>query len=153
MKRLIALPLLLTLAACSSFDSDFTRRAELKEDPMPLVAGAWEGRWQSTQGHGGGDLRAIIEPQGQAGALAVERTYAGRFKAKWGFFRSEYDAAVSAKTDPRRMGVATVHVEANVGFFAGGKYVMDGESTPTTFTAKYRSDRDEGTIEMTRPAK
>ena len=151
MKR-ISFAVLLFLAlvvtpACSSFESDYAQRAgKLQAFPTP-VEGAWEGRWQSEKGHGGGELRAIITPVKQA-TVSAAKEYVGRFKAKWGFFSSEYSASVTSETDITRMSTAKILVEANLGWLAGGKFSMDGQSTGNSINAKYQSSNDAGTIEL-----
>ena len=150
MKRMFLPLALLLVAGCSAFESDYSKlAAEKLEAPQP-VAGAWVGRWQSSRGHGGGELRAVIAADSGA-AVAANKTYTGRFKAKWGFFTTEYTSAVQTQTDIRKMATVAFHIETNLGFFAGGTYTMDGSSTPTTFVGTYKSNGDEGTIELQRP--
>jgi hypothetical protein len=140
----------LALAGCSSFDSDFGKQAALTGPRRSPAEGAWVGRWQSNKGHGGGELRAIITPKESAGGVSAAQVLAGRFKAKWGFFTTEYDAEVHAEADITRVSAAKVKVMYDLGFFGGGEYKLDGECTDKKFTATYRSKADEGTVEMTR---
>jgi hypothetical protein len=148
MKKLIPFVFVALLAGCSTFDADYARQAALATNSTQPVEGAWIGRWQSNAGHGGGELRAVITPADKA-AIAADRTYSAAFKAKWGFFTSEYTTPMTGHSDLKSSSVK-VHAETNLGVMIGN-YSMDGTSTATTISAKYKAAGDEGTIELKRP--
>lgn len=148
MKRLLVLSLALAvLAGCSTFEADYAKQAELKSNAP--VEGAWIGRWQSTKGHGGGELRAVFTSDGKSGAMSADRHFTGQFKAKWGFFTSEYSSPVSTRSDLKTSST-TLHVETDLGVMVG-KYTMDATSTSTSISGTYKAAGDDGTIELKRP--
>lgn len=151
----LLLPVLI-LAGCSSFNTDYQRAAEVAQG-QPLV-GAWDGYWQSNQGHGSGRLQCVVTGLGTAGTepgtpagVPSERVYTARFKATFGqVLHAEYTASIQATPDLRQLSTLKLHTTYDI---AGSSYTMDGQATPAVFTAKYKSDDDEGTIEMRRPAR
>ena len=42
--------------------------------------------------------------------------------------------------------------EANLGWYAGGKYEYTGKASPTNFFSTYRCESDNGTFQMSRPS-
>ena len=130
------------LTACSEFDKEY-KAAVQKGPPADSIEGAWDGRWQSNAGHGGGRMWAVVTRTG-------ETTYFAKFKAGyWGFLESENDVnlRVSSTQPVRAAG------NQDLGYLKGGVYHYDATLTPTEFDAKYTSEHDHGVFTLRRPTK
>src|SRR5687768_16396056 len=103
------------LPACSEFDREY-KAAVQNGPPADSIEGAWDGRWQSNAGHGGGRLWAVVNRTG-------ESTYFAKFKAGyWGFLESENDVnlRVTSATQPVRASG-----NQDLGYLKGGVYHYD----------------------------
>jgi hypothetical protein len=133
-----AIFLTMAAAGCSTFERDFDA-ARAKGGP-DTVEGAWEGRWQSQNGHGGDRLRAVV-------TRTAPDTLHARFRSQfWGLFAAEdaVDLKVTGTSPIRAAG------DADLGFLKGGVYQYDATLTATTFGATYKSKYDHGEFKLTR---
>lgn len=126
------------LAGCTTFDAGY--EAALVNRAKAGVEGAWEGRWQSGNGHGGDRLRAVVtqrEPQ------KLHVIFRAHF---WGIFDidEEVDLNVTSTNPIRASG------EADLGYFKGGVYSYDATITPVKFDATYKSKYDHGVFNLSR---
>ena len=140
--HLVLLVGLLFWSGCSSFDRDF-EKATSALHPAETIAGAWEGRWQSDNGHGCGELLCILTPR-------ADGEYEARFKATyWGILKASYTVTLrGAGHDGKTLLLAG---EEDLGWLAGGKYKYQGRVTPSDFTCSYESKYDHGMFTLTRP--
>jgi hypothetical protein len=142
-RRLVSMLCLMAIVCgCSEFDREY-KAAVQKGPPADSIEGAWDGKWESHAGHGGGRLWAVITRTG-------ESTYFARFKAKyWGFMEAENDVnlRVSSTQPVRAAG------NQDLGYLKGGVYHYDATLTPTEFDANYSSEHDHGVFMLRRPAK
>jgi hypothetical protein len=140
--RCFAMMVLVTLlAGCSSFDRDYRQAAT--SGSAQGIEGAWEGRWESQAGHGGGDLRAIL-------TRTASDTCHARFRAQfWGIFEAdeEVDLHLSGTSPVRASG------EADLGWLKGGVYRYEATLAPGKFDATYESKHDHGVFNLARPQK
>ena len=130
---------LMLLAGCTTFEARY--EAALINRAQGGVEGAWEGRWQSENGHGGDRLRAVVtqrEPQ------KLHVIFRAHF---WGIFDidEEVDLNVASTNPVRASG------EADLGYFKGGVYSYDATITPAQFDATYKSKYDHGVFNLSRP--
>jgi hypothetical protein len=140
---LVPILLILSLSACSSYHTEWTKAAS---SPMPgRVTGAWQGEWASARNGAHGRLWCIIEEH-RCGVLDAH------FKATWhGVFHSEHTAHLqlshpaSTKGGPFTGG-ATIHM-----FIGSGSYQCKGTVSPDRFSARYNAYYDEGSFELRRP--
>jgi hypothetical protein len=108
------------------------------------MAGRWEGRWQSDVNGHNDRLRAIITAQ-------TNGAYSARFHAEYKRvfrFRFSYTVPLTVTSGEDRW---RFQGEADLGWYAGGKYTYEGFANATNFFSTYRSKHDHGTFEMTRP--
>lgn len=141
----LALLLIAAAVGCSTFNRDW-KAAAAKPIGGGSLEGAWEGTWLShTNGHSG-DLRAIITKD-DAGA------YRTRFHATyWKIFSGEYTVTLNARRSgdafllEGRKDLGTIFL-----WYRLGEYSYEGKSTDTEFKCTYRSSKDGGVFELTRP--
>jgi len=130
---------LLLLAGCSTFQRDWDR---LDNAPAPSgIEGRWDGTWKSeASGHSDG-LRCIVTRDGG--------TYLARFHAKYRkIFGFGYIVPLTVEQHGGRYDFSG---EANLHWYAGGRYTYQGSATATNFVSTYRCKSDHGTFQMTRP--
>lgn len=147
MHRLILLLMVLLISGgCSSFDRDFNAARSAqgpKLQPTPDIAGAWEGRWQSDNGHGSGRLRCLLTP-------LADGAYQARFRATyWGILKASYTVILRGAGQEGQ--TILLSGEEDLGFLAGGTYQYRGRVTPADFSCAYSSKYDHGTFTLTRP--
>jgi hypothetical protein len=129
-----------TVAGCSTFQNDWERLAQA---PAPQgVEGRWEGTWKSEASGHRDRLRCILEKTGDG-------IYLARFHANYQkVLNFHYDVPLHAA---RHDGGLYFSGEANLGWYAGGRYHYDGNVTLTNFFSTYRCRSDHGTFQMNRP--
>ncbi len=137
-KLLVCGSFLMLLAGCTTFDARY--EAALINRAQAGVEGAWEGRWQSENGHGGDRLRAVVtqrEPQ------KLHVIFRAHF---WGIFDidEEVDLSVASTNPVRASG------EADLGYFKGGVYSYEATITSSKFDATYTSKYDHGVFNLSR---
>ena len=77
------------------------------------------------------------------------QTYLARFHAKYKKVLSfGYTAPLNVQQQRDRYGFSG---EANLGWYAGGRYSYEGFATPTNFVSTYQCKSDHGTFQMGRP--
>jgi hypothetical protein len=143
MGPLIAMALALWAPGCSSFNRAW-KAANPEQAAPETMAGRWEGRWHSEVNDHNDRLRAIITPQ-------TNGTYSARFHAEYKRvfrFRFSYTVPLRVTSEKDRW---RFQGEADLGWYAGGKYSYQGFATATNFFSTYRSKHDHGTFHMTRP--
>ena len=139
-----ALPGLLALSSCSTYQADFAQAVAAAEVPANSPAGPWEGRWKSSFNGHEGPLWCIITPTpDQPGS------YDFRYRAGWGALKfGDYTTTVKPE------GTATSWTVTDTMDLPGGfgTYSIKGAVTPKTFSASFKSDGgDHGTMTLTRP--
>ena len=137
----MSLTALLLLAGCSTFQRDWTRASN---DPAPAgIEGRWDGSWKSDLSGHADRLRCIITSQGG-------HAYLARFHAKYGkIFSFGYTVPLTAEQHGNRYDFSG---DANLGWYAGGRYTYHGSATATNFVSTYRCKSDHGSFQMRRPA-
>lgn len=116
---------------CSSFERDFRAASAA---PGGSVR-AFIGTWQSDQGHGSGQLKAIVtRPADGSCSVRFLATY-------WGCFRARYDI-------PMQIEGQAIRGQADLGWLAGGVYQYEGELTADRFRVRYQSEFDKGTFDL-----
>jgi hypothetical protein len=104
-------------------------------------AGCWTGAWRSEATGHHGPLRMVIQAVAPGLWQATFRAgYAGVFRA---CYATELHV-VEADGSWRFRG------SSDLGKLGGGVYEYDGEATPDTFEARYRSRHDHGVFELRR---
>ncbi len=132
---------LLLCGGCSTFDHEW-KAAAARPAPTNDIAGCWEGSWQSEANGHSGKLRCVVSQR-------AETEYRAHFRAYfWKIFRYSYVVQLEvSRTDH----LYAFEGASDIGWLAGGVYSCQGEATPDRFSATYRSKKDHGTFEMTRP--
>jgi len=136
--------LLLGLAAtgCSSFNRDWRATAS-SAIPGNDITGRWEGTWQSEVTGHHGKLRCLVIPL-EGG------DYQARYRAKYLRIMS-FSYSVKLKVAAAEDGFK-FNGEADLGWYAGGRYQYEGRASATNFVSTYKSKEDHGSFQMTRPA-
>ena len=124
---------------CSSFHREWARAAEASPSTTGIT-GRWEGRWFSEANRHEGRLRCLVKPAGAG-------TYLARFHAKYGkIFSFGYSVALTVQE-----ASGEFQGDADLGWYAGGKYHYEGHAAGTNFLATYRCKADHGQFQLTRP--
>jgi len=159
MRRLsfLCLATLAALAACNSNDA-FDQRWKATAPPMTanpaaLLAGKWEGTWQSDSSDYHGHLQSIITLSGpaivdkkevQQYVATIEMSYIDLVPVK------HYDVKLNAS----KMPDGRIHFEGvkDRGYYEGGLFRYDGYIDPgkDLFFCEYNSEKDVGTFKMSR---
>ena len=137
-----ALLLCLGLTGCCSFQRDWKSAAR-----VPVAAddiqGRWEGTWLSDRNGHTDQLRCLLTKT-EAGV------YQARFRAKYEkIFTFSYTVPLQVTQTAARW---EFQGDANLGWYAGGRYHYEGQATPTNFFSTYRCPSDHGTFRLARPA-
>ena len=132
--------MLLLLAGCSTFQRDWDRPGKA---PAPSgLEGRWDGSWKSEASGHSNRLRCIV--------TRTNQTYLARFYANYAkIMRFGYTVPLKVEQQGDRYDFSG---EANLHWYAGGRYTYKGSATATNFSATYRCKSDHGTFQMTRPA-
>ena len=127
---------------CSSFNREWKRAAT--PSPTNAMTGRWEGTWHSDVNDHSGLLRCLVTP-------LTNGVYQARFYAKYKrgiTFSFSYTAPLTVR---RNKEVFQFEGEANLGWYAGGRYEYQGHADGMDFFSTYRSKHDHGTFRMKRP--
>ena len=109
--------------------------------PDAILAGAWEGTWESEINGHHGRLRAVITPRGDG-------RYHARFHATFAVILPyEYEVCLTGAKDD---AIAYFSGEADLGCLAGGVYRCSGCADQCEFIARYCAKKDKGTFRMRR---
>ena len=130
-------------AGCSSFNREWKRAAT--PSPPHAMTGRWEGTWHSDVNDHSGLLRCLVTPQ-------TNGVYQARFYAKYKrllTFSFSYSAPLTVR---RNKEVFLFEGEANLGWYAGGRYEYQGHADGVGFFSTYRNKYDRGTFQMKRTA-
>ena len=134
---------LLPLAARGGSFEDDWKAALATPAPTNDMAGPWQGAWASKKNKGHDQLRCLI-------TKVSERDYQARFRAHyWKVFRFGYTVVLRGQ---RQGNEAAFQGDANLGWYAGGKYQYAGRASATNFFSTYQSKADHGEFRMQRPA-
>lgn len=137
MKLLAFIPFLLN--ACSGYQKDF-RKAQV---PAEGVTGPWKGSWSSEVNGHHGPLWCLVSRDDEK-----PDQWVFRYRAGWGLLAfGDYRHEVTAVKDGEKLPLDD-SMELPGGF---GTYEIDGALTPENFRATYRSEKDHGTLVLTRP--
>ena len=143
----------LAAASCSAFDEDWNNTPPLvRANPAALMAGKWEGSWQSDATDYHGKMEAMITPKG----VTVEdnktvQKYEMRLRFRWyaiGF--DEYSVMVNAvKGADNRLHFSG---KKDLGIYRGGTMRYKGYVDPEKdiLYLDYDSDKDVGTYKLSR---
>ena len=130
-------------SGCSSFNREW--KAAARNPPAAgSVEGRWEGTWRSDANGHNGRLRCVLTRSG-------EDKWRAAFHAK--FMKIFSYSHVTTLTGRETNGAVELRGEAKLSKLAGGLYKYEGRVTPTEFRSTYKSKRDHGTYQMTRPEK
>ena len=154
MRRLASLLMLLPLsflASCTAFDHEWgATEPPTTANPSAVIAGKWEGSWQSDATSYIGNLKAIIVPTETVmqDSGPVQKYRAQIKMTLYDVFSNEHAVVLTAS--PGRDG--RMHFEGKVdrGTPFGGIYRYDGYVEDDKFFCDYTSDRDTGTFKMHR---
>jgi hypothetical protein len=143
------------LGGCSSFDQQWKQSPAIggAQAILPL-AGKWEGRWQSANGHGGGELRAIIvTTETPSSATGGERSqhYRATFKSTFVVVLSG-ENSMELVAQRQADGRMTFQGRSDLGLLGGGAYNYEGHVAGDQFVATYESSIDHGAFTMRRVA-
>lgn len=104
-----------------------------------VVPTRWQGRWHSDKRDGGGPLRAVVQPP-------VDGRVAIFFEAGWHGFTTAYPVSLSARQKGKVYALSGEHnLRSLVG---GGVYHYTGTLGADALSAKYRSNYDIGTFQL-----
>lgn len=142
------------VTGCSNYNSRW--KAAAASVGKDSIAGAWQGRWESSGHPGtGGKLWCIVQDK-QDGKLHAE------FKATWhGVFKSEHMAVLpflSGSKARKALKGAAPNTRAFAGevsvhsWIGSGSYRCEGGISPVKMSARYDAIYDKGTFELSRPA-
>lgn len=124
---------------CSTFNRDWGKAADL---PATDIHGRWQGTWKSDASGHSGRLRCILK------RLSAEE-YQARFHAKYQkIFSFSYTVVLPGTSID---GAFQFTGDANLGWYAGGKYHYEGRITATNFFSTYHCKSDYGSFRMSRP--
>jgi len=148
--RILVVLAAVVLAGCSSFDRRFAAasRVRAKDDPC---AGAYAGKWSSSQHPGGGgELRCIV-----TAASSTERRggrdYRADFHARWHGFSSEHSIVLHTKPSRKGRGVRDFSGTSEIRMFIGsGTYRCEGAMDGDQMRACYDATYDKGTFDLMR---
>lgn len=134
---------ILAFTGCSTFNRDW-KKAENNPATANDIAGRWEGHWHSDVNGHNDALRCIITRQAPG-------EYQARYHAKYRKVLT-FGYTVNLKAQEKD-GAWEFVGEADLGWYAGGKYHYLGNATSTDFFSTYRSKYDHGAFKMARPKK
>jgi hypothetical protein len=122
------------------------REAQGVEEPRRalVIEGPWEGKWRSTKDSPSGALRCVLTRTGPD-------TYSADFHATYFWlFRFAYSMPLQVKRRDDTYNVVLFTGETDLGG-GSGKFQYSGHASAEEFICTYRSSRDYGYFEMTRP--
>jgi len=132
--------MLLLLAGCSTFQRDWERLGNAPRSSG--IEGRWDGTWKSEASGHSNRLRCIV--------TRTNQTYLARFYANYAkIMRFGYTVPLKVEQHGDRVDFSG---EANLHWYAGGRYMYEGSAMATNFSAAYRCKSDHGIFQMTRPA-
>lgn len=139
------------LGGCSSFGTDWKEAAVSTPATEFSLEGAWEGKWLSSASGHSGPLRCVIREEPDSDVIPEETDsdrFRARYHARWGpLFTFEYTLPMEAHREgPLHY---TLEGEADLGW-PWGNYRYRGEVVGERFSAKYWTELDHGSFEMTR---
>jgi hypothetical protein len=128
-------------SGCSTFHREW-KQAAIQPVPSHDITGRWEGVWNSEATGHHGTLRCVVTQESP-------EKYRFLYRATW---KKIFHGTYSVLQDVERDGdVFKMRGGADLGRLYGGRYEYEGEATPTRLFSKYRSAKDHGTFEMSRP--
>jgi hypothetical protein len=123
------------------------REPQASDEPRRelVIEGPWEGKWRSSKESHSGALRCVLTRTGPD-------TYNAEYHATYFLiFRYSYSMPLRVQRRDEAYNVVSFDGETNLGWLAGGKYQYSGHASADEFMCTYRSSRDYGYFEMTRP--
>jgi len=133
--------LFVALTGCSTFTREW-KQAAGQPTPTDDITGLWQGSWKSDATGHHGKLRCVVGKESPNG-------YRFLYRATWKkIFRATYEVVQDVQ---REGNLFTMRGGADLGKLYGGQFEYEGRATPTNFFSTYRSQKDRGTFEMTRP--
>ena len=136
----------LGLSSCSiGYNREWSKaKAQASHQPPKDMSGPWLGTWRSDVNGHNGELRCIVTPL--AGNAGQERFHYHATFMK--ILSATYDVTHVVKPVKGGFTFAGDQVLTGAG---GGLYHYEGNATPSTFHATFRSEKDHGVFEMKRP--
>jgi hypothetical protein len=119
--------------------TDGASRSASRKAPQISVPTRWQGRWHSDKRDGGGRLRAVVKPPVDGRAEIF-------FEAGWHGFTTAYPVSLSATRKGKVYELSGEHHLRS--FVGGGVYHYSGTLGAEALSARYRSDYDRGTFEL-----
>lgn len=141
MMLLCGAAMLMSVGCSAGFNKQFETAKAMPIPNDDAIVGAWEGRWEDGDGHGG-PLRAIVTPAGQ-------NTYKAQFHA--GYMNILTHESTVMLEGEKLGNKFAFDGTADLGWFAGGEYQYHGTITPASFHSTYDSKKHDGTYELHRP--
>lgn len=140
----LALIIVAFLASCSGFDQQW--KAAASAATAQSIEGRWEGTWKSSVTGHAGKLRCVVgAPTNAAGDSPFT------YWATWGpVFRASFATIHRVQRKKNAFSFAGEH---KMPAWVGGIYNYKGEVDAKDFRATYRSSKDSGEFEMSRPKK
>lgn len=143
---LFAAAIVVALSSCANtYTGDFAKSAAAMPRPPVDAEGPWLGTWKSDVNGHTGPLWCIVKPSpDRPGA------YDFRYRAGWGTLQFG-DYTHTTPAEPAADG--SLKLEGKMTLPRGfGEYNVEGLLTHDSFTAKYQSEGDRGTMTLKRPA-
>jgi hypothetical protein len=133
--RSIAHTLEAVTSECGHFKKEWARKGA-EDSPLPRL---WKGEWRSHTNSHFGELRCVLQPEGEDQVTAF-------FRAKYSrFLRACYK--VKLAVEPTTNGYK-LSGETDLGALAGGKYDYEGEIKGGNFECRYKCKYDQGVFKL-----
>ena len=140
--RLILLPLLLLIPACTGWPPGWQRAKRLPT--ADGLSGAWMGTWRSTPSGHTGKLRCAVFPKSPT-------TWEYRYRATWAKILCA-GFPVTCTASPQPDGSIRLTGSRDLGPLFGGTFTHTGTVTGDQLHATYQSTADHGTLTLQRLA-
>jgi hypothetical protein len=142
------------LASCSAFDQKWANTPPpMTTNPAAIMAGKWEGTWQSDANAYHGHLQSIITFTGTSVEdKDVVQQYQAEFHLRMFDISPAQDYTVTLKAEKLPDGRIHFVGTKDLGYYLGGIFFYDGYIYPERdlFYCDYNSDKDTGTFKMRR---
>ncbi len=140
-----AIAIALTSCGANSYTRSFVQASTALPRPPTNAEGPWLGTWKSDVNGHTGPLWCIVQPSPDRPG-----EYDFRYRAGWGALRfGDYTHTTPAKLAADGSLELSGEMVLPGGF---GNYQVEGRITRDDFTATYRSEGDNGTMTLKRPA-
>ena len=128
-------------SGCATFRHDWNRAVSYPP-PAADLQGPWQGVWASEVNGHNDQLRCVVTKK-------QDGLYRARFQARYRKVLT-FGYTVSLRTAGAGEALK-FQGDANLGWYAGGRYHYEGHADATNFFATYSCKYDHGTFRMARP--